>query len=133
LALCGAGVVVAQPTDSHPAVTTAYGLIGVPYRYGGQSPAGFDCSGLVQYVFARSGIQVPRTSQGQFAAAEPVAREAVAVGDVLFFRQRGKLSHVALYVGDGHFIHAPSSGRQVERVPLDGYWQRHLVGAGRFR
>jgi cell wall-associated NlpC family hydrolase len=133
LAACGSAIGLAQPAPAHPAVAAAYELIGVPYVFGGQSPAGFDCSGLVRYVFARNGIDVPRTSRNQFAAAEPVAREAVAAGDVLFFRQRGKLFHVALYVGDGNFIHAPSTGKAVELAPLDLYWRTHLIGAGRFR
>jgi cell wall-associated NlpC family hydrolase len=106
--------------------------VGVPYAYGGSSPAGFDCSGLVQYVFANAGFPLPRTAAAQHAAASPLPLTDAAPGDLLFFRDRGTTSHVGIYVGDGRFVHAPRTGRNValDRVD-DDYWRRRFAGAGR--
>jgi cell wall-associated NlpC family hydrolase len=106
--------------------------VGVPYAYGGASPAGFDCSGLVQYVFANAGFPLPRTAAAQHAAASPLPLTDAAPGDLLFFRDRGTTSHVGIYVGDGRFVHAPRTGRNValDRVD-DDYWRRRFAGAGR--
>jgi cell wall-associated NlpC family hydrolase len=114
------------------AVGLAHELIGTPYRWGGASPAGFDCSGLVYYTFREAGIDVPRTSQQQYRVARPVPLEAVEPGDLLFFAQRGRIFHVGIYAGDGHFIHAPVAGRPVSVARLDDqYYRRHFAGAGR--
>lgn len=106
--------------------------VGVPYAYGGASPTGFDCSGLVQYVFANAGFPLPRTAAAQHAAASPLPLTDAAPGDLLFFRDRGTTSHVGIYVGDGRFVHAPRTGRNValDRVD-DDYWRRRFAGAGR--
>lgn len=107
-------------------------LLGRPYRYGGNGPDGFDCSGLVRFVHAGLGIDVPRTTSDQFAAARPVPVAKVTAGDLLFFRFEGpKVSHVAIYAGNGRFVHAPQTGRPVEVRPLDDWYRRRLVGAGR--
>lgn len=112
--------------------TAALALLGRPYRYGGNGPADFDCSGLVRFVHAALGIAVPRTTTNQFAAARKVAMADLAAGDLLFFRFEGpKVSHVAIYTGDGRFVHAPQTGRPVEVRPLDDWYRRRLVGAGR--
>lgn len=122
-----------------PAEATVAGfarqLLGRPYRYGGTSPGdGFDCSGLVWYAYRQAGYSVPRTTSAQFDAARPVDPAGLLPGDVLFFRIAGKPSHVGLYVGEGRFIHAPSSGKRVRYDALAGpYWQSRLVKAGRFR
>lgn len=115
-------------------LTTAREMLGVPYRYGGASPTGFDCSGLVSYAYRSVGIRVPRTSGEQFRQARTVSLQNLQAGDLLFFRlSPPKVSHVAIYDRSGRFIHAPSSGKQVRYASLDNpYWRKHLVGAGRF-
>ncbi len=111
----------------------AVSLLGSPYRYGGADPAGFDCSGLVRYVHHELGIETPRTAAEQFRAARPVGINELAAGDLLFFKIDGaSVSHVAIYVGEGRFVHAPRSGRPVETRSLDdAYYRPRLVGAGR--
>ena len=114
------------------AVGMAHGLIGTPYRWGGATPAGFDCSGLVYYTFREAGVDVPRTSQQQFRAATPVPRHQVEAGDLVFFGHGSRISHVGIYAGDGHFIHAPETGRPVSLGRLDeDYYRRRFAGAGR--
>lgn len=116
-------------------VTIAAGLIGTPYRYGGDSPKrGFDCSGLVFYSFERVGVKVPRTAADQRKAAERVKRSNLEPGDLVFFRSsKGRVDHVGIYAGDGKFIHAPSSGSVVSYGYLDDpYYRSHYVSAGRF-
>ena len=113
----------------------AMGLIGSPYRYGGTTPRGFDCSGFTSYVFRESvGVQLPRTASEQYAAAgQPVAREALVAGDLVFFRQSGRrIDHVGIYVGEGRFIHAPSRGGRVRIDALSNpHWTRTYQGARR--
>jgi cell wall-associated NlpC family hydrolase len=113
---------------------TARDMLGKPYRYGGQSPRGFDCSGLVVYSYRRAGIQLPRTAAEQRRHAAPVSFAQLRPGDLLFFRLQGaKTSHVGIYMGEGRFIHAPSSGKRVTRSPLNHpYWSERLIGAGRY-
>ena len=109
--------------------------IGVPYRYGGYTPRqGFDCSGLMHFVHARAGIQIPRATREQYRRSRPVALAAIRPGDLLFFRMNGdKPNHVGLYTGGGRFIHAPSSGKTVSESSLQNdYWHYRLIAAGRF-
>ena len=110
-------------------------MVGAPYRYGGSTPRGFDCSGLVVYSYARAGLTgLPRTAAALEDASEPIAIDALRPGDLLFFQLAGrsKTSHVALYVGDREFVHAPSSGGRVERVGFDHvYWGPRIQRAGR--
>ncbi len=116
------------------AARTAVGMIGRPYRYGGASPDGFDCSGLVVYSFAEAGVSgLPRTASSLERATKPVALGELQPGDLLFFRLNSrKTSHVAIYVGNRAFVHAPSNGKRVERVRFDHvYWSEHLGRAGR--
>ena len=103
------------------------------YRYGGMSPAtGFDCSGLVYYSYAEAGVPVPRTSTDQFRAARKISLADAQPGDVVFFQDQEKLSHVGIYLGQRRFIHAPSSGRTVSVANIDSpYYQEHLVAVGR--
>ena len=116
------------------AATVAVQQVGVPYRYGGSSPAGFDCSGLVHYSYSRAGKPVPRTTAALWDALAPVASSDMRTGDLLFFRIEGKMSHVGLYLGGGRFVHAPSRGRSVEIEELDdAYYRRALIRAGRPR
>jgi cell wall-associated NlpC family hydrolase len=111
----------------------ALSMVGVKYKYGGANPReGFDCSGLVHYSYTTNGQVVPRTSQAQFDASRKIALEEAAKGDLLFFRDQEKLSHVGIYLGDGEFVHAPSSGDTVRVARIDApYYQRHLIAVGR--
>ncbi len=115
-------------------VQTAQAMLGKPYRYGGTSPSkGFDCSGLVQYAHHKAGIQVPRSSASQYAQAQRVSVRNLKPGDLLFFRIGSKLSHVGIYLGDGEFIHAPSSGKRVSKANLSNpYWSERLVSVGNY-
>ena len=115
-------------------VTAARSVLGAPYRYGGASTNGFDCSGLVSYAYRSVGIAVPRSSSEQFRQSIRVPLQNLQSGDLLFFRLNPpKVSHVAIYDRDGRFIHAPSSGKRVSYASLDNpYWRKHLVAAGRF-
>ncbi len=116
------------------AAAIAIEQVGAAYRYGGASPAGFDCSGLVQYSYLEAGRAVPRTTSQLWTTAGAVPFEDLQVGDLLFFRFDGKLSHVGIYVGDEKFVHAPSSGRTVTIDSLDAdYYRRALMRAGRLR
>lgn len=109
-------------------------LIGVPYHYGGATPRGFDCSGLVVYSYGRAGVGVPRTVAEQSRAAHPIPIDALSPGDVVFFHLKARhIDHVGIYTGSGRFIHAPSSGGVVSYAQLDDpYYRKHLASAGRF-
>ena len=116
-------------------VVNAMGFLGVPYRRGGNTAeTGFDCSGFVRYVFRQGiGADLPNTSAAQFSAGQKIARNDLRSGDLVFFRTAGKrISHVGIYVGDGEFIHAPSSGKRVSVSRLaEPYWSHHFAGAKR--
>ena len=115
------------------ALSVAHGLIGTPYRYGGTDPRGFDCSGLVQYSFAKAGVRLPRTSRDIFRSSQIVSPADRQPGDLVFFAiSKGKISHVGIYSGSGQFIHSPSSGKGVSYASLKTpYWKSRLVGVGR--
>jgi cell wall-associated NlpC family hydrolase len=114
------------------AAAIAVDQIGVPYRYGGSNPSGFDCSGLVQYSYSRAGKRVPRTTGQQWSATRTVGRHELRAGDLLFFNIEGKMSHVGMYVGDQRFVHAPSSGRTVAVASLESpYYRSAFARAGR--
>ena len=114
------------------AAAIALEQVGVPYRYGGASPGGFDCSGLVQYSYSRAGISVPRTTGQLWGAAKPVEQHNLKAGDLLFFSIEGKMSHVGMYLGERRFVHAPQSGRSVSVASLDApFYRAALIRAGR--
>ena len=112
-------------------VSTAERYIGVPYRAGGTTPRGFDCSGFVQYVYRQNGIELPRSAEDQFRMGRRISVHAARPGDLVFFRTSGRrISHVGIYNGNGRFIHAPSTGGHVEYASMDNiYWNRRVVGA----
>ncbi len=114
-------------------VSTAFKMLGRPYRYGGSTPSGFDCSGLVQFSFQQAGLNVPRTALEQYERSTPVPDNRLQPGDLLFFTLNSRrVAHVGIYVGDGKFIHAPAIGKQVMESRLDEpFWHGHLVRAGR--
>ena len=115
-------------------VVRSLALVDTPYRYGGRTPAGFDCSGFVGYVFAESaGVSLPRRSEEIWRIGDRVARDELAVGDLVFFNTLGRrFSHVGIYIGDGVFVHAPARGGRVRAERLtDAYWEARYNGARR--
>jgi murein DD-endopeptidase len=123
-----------EASAAERAAVHAAGMVGKPYRFGGADPStGFDCSGLVHYSFRKAGLVVPRSTDAQRRASRPVRLSELQRGDLLFFDQQGKKnSHVGIYVANGEFVHAPSSGKRVRRDRLDApYWRRHISEARR--
>jgi murein DD-endopeptidase len=102
-------------------VLEALGQIGRPYRYGGTTPEGFDCSGLALYVYAQSGVTIPRSTLEQHAFGKVIALDEAQPGDLLFYRfKRGnRVDHVAIYLGDGRAVHAPANGKLVLVAAVD--------------
>jgi cell wall-associated NlpC family hydrolase len=121
------------PVDGQAVADLALDFRGTPYRSGGADPSGFDCSGLVQYVFARRGLAVPRLVSEQFVAGRSVDRPAIAPGDLVFFRIDSRdVSHVGIAVGSGAFVHAPKSDGIVRVESLEApYWSARYAGARR--
>jgi hypothetical protein len=109
--------------------------IGVPYVWGGETPKGFDCSGFVQYVYRAEGVTLPRTSRQMAGSGFSVSRSEMAVGDLMLFADNGPISHVAIYAGNGRFIHSSSSGNGVRYDNLNserGRWySQNLVAVRR--
>ena len=108
---------------------TAEALLGVPYVWGGATPQGMDCSGLVQYAYGQAGIKVPRTTAELYRSGQAPPR--LQPGDLLFFKTNPwQVSHVGIYAGNGQMIHVSSASQRVSKVSLDQpYWQERLAGA----
>ena len=125
----------ADPESANSVLMRAIGLVGTPYRYGGNTPeSGFDCSGLVTYVYRDMlDLRLPRTSRELADVQGPrIDPEKLAPADLVFFGSKGNVSHVGIYVGEGRFVHAPSTGGTVRLDRLDGpYWRDHYSGAKR--
>jgi peptidoglycan DL-endopeptidase CwlO len=122
------GSTVAPPNVHGGVVGVAMHYLGVPYVWGGASPRGFDCSGLVMYAFAQIGVSVPHSSYAQAAMGTPVSINQLEPGDLVFFTGA---SHVGIYIGGGQFIHAPHTGDVVKISPLSGYYASAFYTARR--
>jgi len=122
----------ASASEANDILFRAIGLVGTPYRWGGNTPAGgFDCSGLVDYIYrTAANIRLPRTSHEMAAMDGRKVRRMtqLASGDLVFFDIGGAISHVGVYVGKGRFVHAPNSGGTVRLDDIDGpYWGDHFA------
>ncbi len=113
-------------------VNEAAKYLGTKYVYGGASPKGFDCSGLVQYVCKSLGISISRTAASQFNHGKAVSKSDLEPGDLLFFAKNGKINHVGIYAGDGKMIHAPRTGDVVRYTSIDSQYRKNgYIGARR--
>ncbi|WP_447733412.1 C40 family peptidase [Rhodanobacter soli] len=126
----------ASAGEANDILFRAIGLVGTPYRWGGNTPAGgFDCSGLIDYIYrTATGIKLPRTSHDMASMHARKVRKMtqLASGDLVFFDIGGAISHVGVYVGKGRFVHAPNSGGTVRLDDIDGpYWGDHFAYARR--
>ena len=134
LSACGGDTLTRpDPRLQHLVVLEALGQVGRPYRYGGTTPEGFDCSGLVQYVYREAGVSLPRTTVEQLENGRRVKLSELEPGDLLFYRfSRRPVDHVAIYLGDGQAVHAPANGRAVIVAGIDlPHWKKHFVDAVR--
>jgi cell wall-associated NlpC family hydrolase len=123
-----APVYAPPPSKYGGVVGIAMQYLGTPYVYGGSSPGGFDCSGLVMYVFNQIGVSLPHNAAAQYGYGMPVSRDQLQAGDLVFFNGLG---HVGIYIGGGQFIHAPHTGDVVKISSLTGWYSSTYVGARR--
>ena len=139
--------IVPQKTTQQPQtpqdITTVTGVeewdnvlspwLGTPYLYGGSSKVGTDCSGFVSSVYMeKEGIYLPRTTTAEFDMGTSISKSKLKIGDVVFFKERGRISHVGIFVGNENFIHA-STSRGVTVTSLnDSYWKPRYAGARRY-
>ncbi|MGQ7296615.1 C40 family peptidase [Quadrisphaera sp. KR29] len=114
--------------NSGAVLATASQYIGTPYRYGGTSPSGFDCSGYTQHVYAKNGISIPRTADAQLKASSRVSASQARPGDLVFFVRGGRAYHVGIYTGNGKLMDSPRSGKTVTERSI---WGSNVV-YGRF-
>ena len=124
----------AVPSRTERLVRTALSYRGTPYRMGARGRGAFDCSGFTSFLFAKAGSPLPRTAREQFRNGIKISKEQMQPGDLVFFKNtyRRGVSHVGVYIGNGNFVHASSSGRGVRVDSLNGrYYARHWAGARR--
>jgi cell wall-associated NlpC family hydrolase len=116
-------------------VFNALALVNTPYHYGGDTPnTGFDCSGLVSYVYNQAGLQIPRTVVEQSRGVRQLDLVQLEPGDLVFFRLQGQISHVGIYLGNGDMIHAPSQGGRVRVESITNhYWRKRYMGGGKIQ
>lgn len=137
LAACSHAYHEPQPRHSYKSnsdvIDVALNQIGTPYRYGGKSPRGFDCSGLVHYAYYQTGRDIPRNTSAQYRYARKINYSNLREGDLVFFHiPRVKNKHVGIYIGNNQFVHAPSSGKKVKISSLDSpYWRKYFLSAAR--
>ncbi|NGR07500.1 C40 family peptidase [bacterium SGD-2] len=126
---------VSRPSAPRGLASTALNYLGIKYRFGGNAPdTGFDCSGLVVYAAEKSlGLKLPRRSSEMARLGQSVKRDELERGDLVFFNTRGhRFSHVGIYLGEGKFVHAPSTGSRVRVEDMNiGYWKKRYNGARR--
>lgn len=127
------GTADASSINANQLVASAKSVVGVKYRSGGTTTAGFDCSGYITYVFKAQGIALPRTSSGMYATGKSVSKSNLQVGDLVFFNTSGKgVSHVGVYIGSGKFAHSSSSkGVSIAAINDPYYWGKRYIGAKR--
>lgn len=129
----GSAFADAETVEATPLASIVDSVYGTPYKYGGTSMSGFDCSGFTRYVFSQMGIKLARVSTAQYKQGTPVPKSELQAGDLVFFETMGggKVSHVGIYVGDGEFAHASSSkGIRIDKLS-NNYYQNRYVGAKR--
>lgn len=121
----------ANPTTT-AIITTSMKYLGVPYKFGGTTPKGFDCSGYLQYIFNENGVKIPRTADEQYKVGTNITQPQLQSGDLVFFTTYSKgASHCGLYLGNGKFIHASSSkGIRIDELN-NSYWKPRYIGAKR--
>jgi len=115
-------------------VRTAERYVGIKYKYGGATPFGFDCSGFVQFVYKKHGLDIPRGTDDQYSAGRKIGIGEVRPGDLVFFRINGSgISHVGIYAGENKFIHSPSSGKKISYADIESpYWKEKYAGAATY-
>lgn len=126
--------ITAKHLDSSLVVKTALSQIGRPYKYGGSTPKGFDCSGLVWWSYRQNGINIPRKTLDQVNTGKEIPFRLAREGDILVFKISFSALHTGLYVGNGQFVHSPSSGRKVRLDQISNkYWSKRLFKVRRIR
>ncbi|MFC0432282.1 C40 family peptidase [Kutzneria buriramensis] len=128
------GVFLGPPGAAGTAMNAAVSQRGVPYVWGGTTPAGFDCSGLTQWAYRQAGIDIPRSAAAQYTVGKAVSLDGLAPGDLIFYgSSASNIHHVSMYVGDGKVVHAPTEGEDVRIVPIqnsgsDIFGAKRIVG-----
>ncbi len=131
------GPSIVPPSQYAGVAGIALGYQGVPYVWGGASPSGFDCSGLVMYAYEQVGVSLPHSSYAMWNEGVPVPRDQLQPGDLVFFARtyddpNDWITHVGIYLGDGRMINAPVEGKPISVLPVfSGFWGAHYAGGGR--
>lgn len=120
--------------DRGKIIETARKQAGVRYKYGGSTPDGFDCSGLMLYSYSKGGIKLPRTADAQYSSGRRVLKNDLKPGDLVFFKIKGnRISHVGMYLGEDKFIHAPRTGKGVAYASIEKpYWKKRFAGGSSY-